>query len=86
MGEKIKMKPAHIYYISFGGTSLIVRYKGESTCGCQHDFYSHLHYWNGYERYYGGGYCVHSGIEEIREATDAEKHTLIRFEIGEKTL
>jgi len=49
-------------------------------------FFSQLHYWNGYENYYDGGYCVRGGITEIREATKCEKYSLMRLEIETNTL
>ncbi len=70
-----------IYYIDYGSnTQIIGRYKDSETC--KHNFYDLLHYWNGYENFrFNNQYCVKSGIENLREATKAEKHTLIRFEI-----
>ena len=75
----IDMTNGKIYYISFSGTELIARYK-ESTV-TDHMFFSHMHYWNGFEWYFTGGYCVRSGIKEIREASQAEKHNLFRHEV-----
>lgn len=79
--EKIKMEQGKIYFISYGGnTQILGRY--EKSDICQHFFYDLLHYWNGFESFrYGGQYCVTSGIEEIRPASQAEKMALVRFEI-----
>lgn len=78
--EKITMEVAKIYFISFAGnTQLVVRFKDEDVCN--YNFFSHVHYWNGYEQYKGEGYCVKHGITEIREATKAEQYTLFRFEV-----
>lgn len=80
MSEEIVMQQGKIYYISYGGLVQVVgRYKDSDVC--HHFFFSHLHYWNGYERYKSGGWCVKTGIEEIREATQAEKYNLFRNEL-----
>lgn len=75
------MEQGKIYFLDFGGNTQIVgRYKDSDSCN--HNFYDLLHYWNGYESFkYNKEYCVKHGIEEIRRATKAEKHALIRFEI-----
>ncbi len=76
----IEMESGKMYFISYGGSSeLVGRYKESTTT--DHLFFSHLHYWNGYENYHTGGYCVKLGIEQIREATQVEKHSLFRHEI-----
>lgn len=83
MSDKLKLQQGKIYFISFGpNTQLVVRYKESDACN--HKFYDHLHYWNGSETFHHGhsrNYCVQSGIQELREATLPEKHTLIRFEL-----
>ena len=80
MSEIFEMEVGKIYYISFSGVELVGRYQKSETT--EHHFFSHLHYWNGYEKYYSGGYCVKSGIEVIREATQSEKHNLFRNEVA----
>ena len=82
MNDIVEMQEGKIYFMSFGGSELICRFKN-SECTTHH-FFSHLHYWNGYENYHGGGYCVKSGIEQMREATQAEKHNLFRHELENK--
>lgn len=73
------MKQGKIYYIAFSGVELICRYKDSNTT--TYRFFSHLHYWHGFEQYHSDGHCVKSGIEKIREATQAEKHNLFRNEV-----
>lgn len=80
MEEKIKMEPGKMYYIAFGpNTCLVVRFKEEDTMN--YHFYSHLHYWNQFEKFHSGGYCIKGGITEIRQATCPEKHHLFMEEI-----
>ncbi len=69
-----------IYYVDYGNnTQIVFRYK--SMEGYNIDFFDCLHYWNGYERFCKNTYCVTSGIEQLRRATKAEIHTLVRHEI-----
>lgn len=69
-----------IYHVSFcANTQVLGRFKEVTATDIK--FFSYLHYWNGYENFYVGGYCVQSGIEELRRATQAEKMALVRFEI-----
>ena len=78
----IQMEQGKIYFISFGSTQLVVRYKGDDACN--YIFYDYLHYWNGFETFHKReevNYCVKNGIEEIRVATLPEKHALIKFEL-----
>lgn len=77
----IAMEQGKIYFISYGGNTQIVgRFKESDTT--QHIFYDLLHYWNGFESFrQNNPYCVYSGIDEIREASKAEKMSLIRFEL-----
>lgn len=79
--EPNELEQGKIYFISYGGnTQLVIRFKDNDIT--QINYYDALHYWNGFENFYqNNGYCVHSGIEEIRPATKPEKHLLIRFEI-----
>lgn len=77
---EVSMQNGKMYYIAFNGVKLIVRYS--TTADRAHHFFSHLHYWEGFERYHTEGHCVISGIEEIREATPAEKHNLFRHEVA----
>jgi hypothetical protein len=83
--SKVKMEPGKIYFISYGGTEIVGRYKGEDGV-TMHLFYDHLHQWNGYENFYREGYCVHTGIVEIREATQTEKQALLRHSIANNTI
>jgi len=83
--EKLQMEVGKIYFISYGGnTQLVIRYKGLDVT--QYFYFDCLHYWNGYETFQKEGYCVHSGVEEIRPATKPEKFNLIRFEIEHETI
>lgn len=80
MSKLIKMEIGNMYYIRYiGGTELIVRYLNSNAT--QHNFFTHIHYWNGYEKYRRNGWSLKSGIEEIRRATQPEKHNLFRNEI-----
>lgn len=73
------MENGKMYAILFSGVLLIVRYREQTTT--DYLFFTHLQYWCGHENYFSGGYCVKNGIEEIRQATDAERHTLFRHEV-----
>jgi hypothetical protein len=85
VAEKIiEMEAGKIYYISFGGTQLVARFKESDIT--QYYFFAHLHYLNGYENFHKKGYCTYTGIEEIRRATPAERHNLLRFEIENDTI
>ena len=76
-----KLEQGKIYYISYGGnTEIIGRFKEDDTT--QYIFFDMLHYWNGFEKFQMRlAYCVHSGIETIRRATQSEIMNLVRFEI-----
>jgi hypothetical protein len=81
----MEMKQGKIYWISFGGTQILGRFKYSDTCN--HYFESYLHYWAGSESFKGNEpYCVKHGIEDIRRATPAEKHSLLKFEIEHETI
>ena len=69
------------YYLDYGNnTQIIGRYKNSDVC--EHFFYDLLHYWNDYETFRKGNqYCVKSGIENLRRASKAEIHNLVKFEI-----
>lgn len=83
--SKIEMQVGKIYYISFGGTEIVGRYKGEDTCHFL--FYDYLHQWAGYETFHSNGaYTVRTGITEIREATKTEKQALLRHSIANNTI
>lgn len=84
MDKLIDMQPGKIYYVSFGGTQIIGRYKGSETCN--YIFESYLHYWAGHENFLANASCVKHGIEEIRRATPAKKHALLKFEIEYETI
>lgn len=75
------MEPGKIYFLSYGGTEIVGRYKGSDVCN--HYFVDLLHYWAGYESYRHGGndFCVKSGLKQIRTATQAEKWSLLRFSV-----
>ena len=69
-----------IYYLDYGSnTQIIGRYKESDICN--HFFYDLLHYWNGFETFRGNQYCVTSGIENLRRASKAEIHNLVKHEI-----
>jgi len=75
-----EMIPGKMYFVAYGSQpQLIVRFKSDETT--QMNFFDHIQYWNGFEQFHKGGYAVHSGITEIREANQAEKHLLFRNEI-----
>jgi len=76
-----EMIQGKIYYLDYGSnTQILGRYKDSDSTN--HNFYDLLHYWNGYETFRKGKqFCCKSGIEQLREATKPEKHTLVRFEI-----
>jgi hypothetical protein len=83
--EIVNMEPGKIYFISYGGTTLIARYKGDDTC--DHLLYDYLHNWAGFETfYYHNCMVVKSGIEEIRRASDAEKQSLLRHSIANNSI
>ncbi len=84
--KKVIMEPGKIYYISFGGTEIVGRYKGDDVCN--YFFYDYLHQWAGRENYHHGKgtYTVKHGIEEIREATQTEKQALLRKSIEYNTI
>lgn len=76
-----QMEQGKIYFISYGGNTQIVgRFK--ETKITDHFFYDLLHYWNGYESFRKSKQpCCKTGITEIRPASQAEKMSLIRFEL-----
>lgn len=76
-----ELEQGKIYYLDYGSnTQIIGRYKNSDVC--EHFFYDLLHYWNGFETFRKGNqYCVKSGIENIRRASKAEIHNLIKHEI-----
>lgn len=78
-----ELKPNRIYAVTWSGPTLIVgRYKEESPMGCcQHTFYDCLHYWNAHENFYKEQTVYLSNVEEIREASQAEKYLLVQYEI-----
>lgn len=79
--ELLQMEQGKIYYLDYGSnTQIIGRFKDSDFMN--HNFYDLLHYWNGYESFRKGAqYCVKSGLENIRPASQSEKMNLIRFEI-----
>ena len=76
-----ELEQGKIYYLDYGSNTQIVgRYKDSDAC--KHNFYDLLHYWNGYETFkQNNEFCVKSSIENLRKATKAEKHSLIRYEL-----
>lgn len=84
MPNKIEMQPGKIYFIRYGQTEIVGRYKDKDTCN--YNFYDLLHYWNGFESFRKDTFCVKHGIDEMREATLAEKHTLLRFSLEHNTI
>lgn len=79
--KEFDLEQGKIYYLDYGNNTQIVgRYKESDTT--KHLFYDLLHYWNGSETFrYHNECCVKNGIENIRRASQAEKHRLIKFEI-----
>jgi hypothetical protein len=74
------MENGKIYSISFGSnTQIVCRYRKDD--GTNHLFYSHLHYWNGFETYRVNGHCQNLNITEIREASKSKKHNLFSHEV-----
>lgn len=80
----VQMEQGKIYFISYGQTTLVVRYKESDTT--KHFYYDALHNWSGHESFYTDGYFLNSGIEFIREGSDAEKQSLLRKSIEHKTI
>ena len=76
-----ELEHGKIYFVSYGGnTQLVFRFDRDETT--QFYYFDALHYWNGFETFRkGSSYCCHSHISELRAATKAEKHALLRFEI-----
>jgi hypothetical protein len=76
----IQMENGKIYYIAFGSnTQIVCRYKEDDSMN--HFFYTHLHYWNGFETYRVKGHCCKSDITELRAASKSEKHNLFNHEV-----
>ena len=80
------MEQGKIYFISYGGTEIVGRYKCDE--GSNYLFYDYLHQWAGFEtfRYCEGLYSVKSGVIEIREATQTEKWALLKKSIEHNTI
>ena len=76
------IKIGEIYYVSYGNTELICRIKEKGNHAVNMSYFTALHYWEGFENYKTNSYFVSSGIEELREATQAEKSALFRFELA----
>lgn len=80
-----EMELGKIYFVDYGGTQIVGRFL--ENLHTEYLFFDLLHYWNGFESFKKNKpYCVHSGIQEIREASDSEKMNLIRFEIEHKCI
>lgn len=78
--EEIVLEQGKIYYLDYGNTQIVGRYKDSDVCN--HNFYDLLHYWNGHETFRKSKeYCVKNGIEIIRKASKSEIHHLIKHEI-----
>lgn len=79
--KNLELEQGKIYFLSYGGNTQVVgRFKETKTT--EHVFYDVLHYWNGYETFRKSNQpCVKNGIEIIREASQSEKMSLIRFEL-----
>lgn len=85
MLEFEKLEQGRIYFIAYGeNTQVLGRFKEHQTTNLI--FFDHLHYWNGSESFYNGGYSVKSGITELRRATKPEIHTIVRHEIDNNCL
>lgn len=80
----MKMVNGKIYWIDYGGTQVLGRYKSSDTCN--HYLYEELHYWSGFENFHVTPYIVKAGIQSIREASPTEKHTLLRHAIEHNTI
>lgn len=79
------MQPGKIYFLSFAGTEVVGRYKGEDVCN--YFFHDYLHQWAGHETFHGqAAYTVKHGITEMREATQTEKQALLRHSIANNTI
>lgn len=81
--NQFKMEPGKIYYLSFGGTEVVGRFKGEDTV--HYYFYDCLHNWSGYETFRIDTYTV-KNTDGMRIATDTEKQSLLRQSIANKTI
>ena len=81
MNEKLVFEIGKIYYLDYGNnTQIIGRFSNETATN--YYFYDLLHYWNGYETFrHKDQYCVKSGIENVRRASKAEIHSLVKHEI-----
>ncbi len=86
MEDKIimKMEKGKIYFISYGQTTLVARYKSSNEY--KHFYYDCLHNWAGHENFYEDGYFINSGIEYLRRASDPEKQALLRYSIEKGTI
>ena len=78
--EEIKI--GEIYYISYGNSEMICRIKDKGENSIDMTYFTCLHYWEGFENYKTNSYFVMSGIKTFREATQAEKSALFRFELA----
>lgn len=78
--EQTQMEAGKIYFLDYDGTQIVGRFLSDETT--QYIFFDLLHYWNGFESFrMNKPYCVHTGVKNIRPASDAEKMNLVRFEI-----
>lgn len=80
------MQPGLVYYLDYGGTSIVGRFINSDTTN--YYFNAYLHNWAGHETFRGGSgtWCVHSGVQEIRRATHPEIQSLLRQEIEHGTI
>ena len=77
----IVLEQGKIYYLDYGSNTQIVgRYSHSDACN--HFFYDLLHYWNGSESFrHSKQHCVKDGIMNVRRASKAEIHSLVKHEI-----
>jgi hypothetical protein len=80
---KKEMEPGKIYFLRFSGVEIVGRFKNEDVV--HYYFYDCLHNWSGYESFRIDTYTV-KNVDEIREATDTEKQSLLRQSISNKTI
>jgi hypothetical protein len=86
MHSKIEMQAGKIYFLKYGGTEIVGRFKEEDVCN--YYWYDYLHQWAGYEtfRQCAGLHSVKHGVDEMREATQTEKQALLRKSIEHNSI
>jgi len=80
-----QLEEGKMYFIQYGeNTCVLVRFKKADSTRLY--YFSHLHYWNGFETFHNGGESVKFGITNIRKASKPEKHSLFGKEIEHGTI